>query len=55
MYRRLCGGGAVIPSLADTIGEVLNIQLHSADELVRDGDRVEECNSFVQAIGITMG
>lgn len=51
----LCGGGAVIPSLADTIGEVLNIQLHSADELVRDGDRVEECNCFVQAIGITMG
>ncbi len=50
-----CGGGAVIQPLAETIGEMLNIQLHSADELVLGGETIEECNSFVQAIGITMG
>ena len=50
-----CGGGAVIQPLAETIGEMLNIQLHSADELVIDGEKIEECNSYVQAIGITMG
>lgn len=50
-----CGGGAVIGPLADTIAEMLNIQLHSADELVIDGESIEECNSYVQAIGIAMG
>ena len=50
-----CGGGAVIQPLAVTIGEMLNIQLHSADELVFDGETIEECNSYVQAIGIAMG
>ncbi|MBR2698028.1 MAG: pilus assembly protein PilM [Clostridia bacterium] len=50
-----CGGGAVIQPLAMTIGEMLSIQLHSADELVLDGEMIEECNSFVQAIGIAMG
>ena len=49
-----CGGGAVISPLADTIAEMLSIRLHSADELVIDGENIEECNSFVQAIGITM-
>ena len=50
-----CGGGAVIQPLAMTIGDMLNIQLHSADELVYDGETIEECNSYVQAIGIAMG
>ena len=50
-----CGGGAVITPLAETISEMLSIQLHSADELVIDGEKIEECNSYVQAIGITMG
>lgn len=48
----LCGGGAVIQPLAETIGEMLGIQLHTADELVPDGESIRECNSFVQAIGI---
>ena len=51
----LCGGGAVIEPLANSISDTLNIQLHSADELVPGGERISECNSFVQAIGITMG
>ena len=50
----ICGGGAVIEPLAETIGDMLNIQLHSADELVPGGEKVEDCNSFVQAIGIAM-
>lgn len=51
----LCGGGALILPLAETIGDTLDIRLHSADELVPGGDRIELCNSFVQAIGIAMG
>ncbi len=50
----LCGGGAVIQPLAETIGDMLSIQLHTADELVPGGEAITECNSFVQAIGITM-
>lgn len=51
----LCGGGAVIRPLADTIGDMLGIELHPASELVPGGDRIPECNSFTQAIGIAMG
>ena len=50
----LCGGGAVIRPLTNIIGEMLDIRLHTADELVPDGSAIEECNSYVQAIGITM-
>lgn len=50
----LCGGGAVIRPLTDAIGEMLDMRLHTAGELVPDGDDIPECNSFVQAIGITM-
>ncbi|MBE6996661.1 MAG: hypothetical protein E7427_00615 [Ruminococcaceae bacterium] len=50
----LCGGGAVIQPLADTIGEMLDLQMHPATELVPGGDAIESCNSFVQAIGIAM-
>jgi len=49
-----CGGGAVITPLAETISDMLSIQLHSADELVEGGENIEECNSFVQAIGIAL-
>ena len=51
----LCGGGAVIRPLTDTIGDVLGIQLHPATELVPDGDAIDDCNSFAQAIGIAIG
>lgn len=50
----LCGGGAVIRPLTDAIGEMLDMRLHTASELVPNGDDIPECNSFVQAIGITM-
>lgn len=51
----LCGGGAVIEPLGETIGEMLSIELHPATELVPGGDKVDHCNSFTQAIGIAMG
>lgn len=50
----VCGGGAVIEPLTETISDMLSIQLHPAAELVPGGDHVEECNSYVQAIGIAM-
>ncbi len=50
----LCGGGAVIKPLRDTIVDMLDIELHRAEELVPEGNNVEECYSFVQAIGITL-
>jgi type IV pilus assembly protein PilM len=50
----LCGGGAVIRPLTDMIGEMLDINLHPASELVPGGAGIEECNSYAQAIGITM-
>ena len=51
----LCGGGAVIEPLVETIGDMLDIQLHTAEELVPGGESVNECNTYVQAIGIAMG
>ena len=48
----LCGGGAAINPLAQAIGEMLDMRLHTATELVPDGDDIPDCNSFVQAIGI---
>lgn len=49
----LCGGGAVIRPLTDAIGEMLDMELHPAAELVPGGELIPECNSFIQAIGIT--
>lgn len=49
-----CGGGAVIPALSQTIGDMLDIRLHPASELVPGGEDIEACNSYVQAIGIAM-
>lgn len=51
----LCGGGAVIEPLAETISDMLSIQLHPATELVPGGDKVPEVNTYAQAIGIAVG
>jgi type IV pilus assembly protein PilM len=50
----LCGGAAAINPLAVAIGEMLDMRLHTASELVTDGDEIPDCNSFVQAIGIAI-
>ena len=49
-----CGGGAMIPPLIESIGDMLGLQLHPAEELVPGGEALEDCNSFVQAIGIAL-
>ena len=49
----LCGGGAVVKPLYEAIGSMLDMRLHTASELVSDGDDIPECNTFVQAIGVT--
>ena len=51
----LCGGGAAIRPLWDAISEMLDVELHMADELVNGGESILDCNSYLQAIGITMG
>ena len=50
----VCGAGAVIPPLQAAIAETLDMELHQASEQIPGGDRVENCHSFVEAIGITM-
>ena len=49
----LCGGGAVIEPLRNAIADTLDMDVHRAQELI-PGNNVENCNAFVQAIGITM-
>ena len=51
----LCGGGAVIEAMRDTLSEMLNIELHRAEELIPGGASLAECNTYAQAIGIAMG
>lgn len=51
----LCGGGSMIAALGESISEMLDIQLHPASELVPGGESVQDCNTFVQAIGMTLG
>lgn len=50
----LCGGGAIIEPLRKAIGETLDMQLHSAAELVDGGEALPDCHSLVQAVGITL-
>ena len=50
----LCGGGAVIPALKKSISETLDMTIHDASELVYHGDSIDDCHSFVQAIGAAM-
>ena len=50
----LCGGGAAIPSLRESIAETLDMRVHQADELVPDGESLDSCYSLVQAVGITL-
>ncbi len=51
----LCGGGAVIEAMRDTLSEMLNVELHRAEELIPGGEKLTECNTYAQAIGIAMG
>lgn len=50
----LCGGGAVIAPLRQSIADTLDMKVHQARELLPGGDRVEAGYELLQAIGITM-
>ena len=50
----LCGGGALIKPLCDTIGETVGMNIHSITELIPNGDQVENGPLLAQAIGITL-
>ena len=50
----LCGGGAAIQPLRHAIRDALDIHVHRADSLIRNGSEIEECYNLVQAVGITM-
>ena len=50
----LCGGGAVIAPLRQSIAETLDMRIHQADELMPGGQTPESSYSLVQAVGITL-
>ena len=50
----LCGGGASIQPLCNTIAETVGMNIHRIDELVPSGDRVDNCAILAQAIGVTL-
>ena len=50
----ICGGGACIKPLQQTIAETLDMKIHPAGELIPGGAAVEHDYALLQAIGITM-
>ena len=50
----LCGGGAKIVPLISAIDDMLDMQVHPASELLPDGAKMTDPESYVQAIGITL-
>ena len=50
----LCGGGAEILPLRESIRSTLDIDVRLVDELVRDGDKLTDTFDFIQAIGIAL-
>ena len=50
----LCGGGAAIAPLCDSIAETLQMSVHRAEEFVPGGANIENCGIYVQAIGAAM-
>lgn len=50
----ICGGGARIRPLQESIAETLDLRIHSAGELLPGGAALDEDYALLQAIGITM-
>ena len=50
----ICGGGACIKPLQQTIAETLDMTIHAAGELIPGGAAVEDDYALLQAIGITL-
>ena len=50
----VCGGGACIKPLQESIAETLDLRIHTASELMPGGAAVEEDYALLQAIGIAL-
>lgn len=50
----MCGGGSVITSLRESIGEMLDLQIHPATELLSELNLTLESNNAMLAIGIAV-
>lgn len=50
----VCGGGACIAPLQQSIAETLDLHIHSAGELIPGGAAVEQDYALLQAIGIAL-
>lgn len=50
----ICGGGACIRPLQESISETLDLKIHTADELLPAGMTADEDYALIQAIGITL-
>ena len=50
----LCGGGAALTPLREIIAETLDMNIHSASELLPDGDAAGDSHIIAKAVGITM-
>ena len=50
----LCGGGAEIAPLCESIRTTLDIEVRLADELVVDGEKPEDTFDYIPAIGIAL-
>ena len=50
----ICGGGACIKPLQESISETLDLRIHTAAEMIPGGAAVEEDYTLLQAIGIAL-
>ena len=50
----ICGGGACIRPLQDSIAENLDLKIHTAEDLIPGRVSVDEDYALLQAIGIAM-
>ncbi len=50
----LCGGGAGIAPLRELLSQSLDIEIRTADELLRDASQLTDAFEYIQAIGIAM-
>ncbi len=50
----LCGGGAGILPLREILSESLDVEIRTADELLRDASQLTDGFAYIQAIGIAM-
>ena len=50
----ICGGGACIRPLQESISETLDLRIHNAADLIPNGAAVDEDYALLQAIGVTL-